>query len=42
MAASCFRVCLVSMGEHNNDFARELGYSDEALKHLRPYAKSDT
>ena len=30
---------LPKIGEHNNDVARELGYSDEALKRLRPFAK---
>ena len=32
---------LPKIGEHNNDVARELGYSDEALKRLRPFAKPD-
>ena len=32
---------LPKIGEHNNDVARELGYSDEALKSLRPFAKPD-
>ena len=32
---------LHNIGEHNNDVARELGYSDEALKRLRPFAKPD-
>ena len=41
MVASRLRVCLVSIGEHNNDVARELGYSDEALKRLRPFTKPD-
>ena len=32
---------LPKIGEHNNDVARELGYSDEALKRLRLFAKPD-
>ncbi|MDB2472354.1 CoA transferase [Amylibacter sp.] len=32
---------LPKIGEHNNDVARELGYSDEDLKRLRPFAKPD-
>ena len=32
---------LPKIGEHNNDVARELGYSDEDLKRLRPFAQSD-
>ncbi|MDB9992278.1 hypothetical protein OAD94_07210 [Amylibacter sp.] len=38
---SCVKLCLTTPGEHNNDVARELGYSDEALKRLRPFAKPD-
>ena len=31
---------LPQVGEHNYDVARELGYSDEALKRLRPFSKN--